>query len=432
MIHPEKRILDEIAEERPNSPVGLLSKQEKDRLIERGVHGLYRWYTTRSQKTRNWHPDTFVEWSKLRKDLSPELHTILEGFYAIEQYAPDYTTVTVNMNRRSYGRSQFQLRWGAEEEKHSDLWLNALLFAGQRSPEWVHAYKDTLREQAWDTQWDDRFRSTFYVVFQERATQLNYLNTAIIASGKSDNPIHQNDVDPILLKAANTIAVDEAAHYYFFLEIGRLLMYYYPAESIEAIYDVINHFAMPATELIPNSDHVWKQFSESGVYGARQFMGDVVGVALKNLGVEDRRRLAKGIKKNRLVPDIDGNLRDTAIFNEFNYDSVEIAVKKIFGKIEDYEKEVGLYDIDPTIFRASGMPYHPRGVHHPPQKRLNPLNNASTCGEVVGRRYGSRLLRIKYLCIHTTFRLEIHLFQLIMNICSEIFYTSTLMRFFAQ
>lgn len=361
MIHPEKDVLDELAEERPQFPVGLLSKSEKDRLIERGIHGLYRWYVARSQQKRNWNPDSFVEWPKLRKDLSPEVQTILEGFYAIEQYAPDYTTVTVNMNRKSYGRANFQLRWGAEEEKHSDLWLNTLLFSGHRSAEWVHEYKASLRERAWDTPWDDPIHATFYVVFQERATQLNYLNMAAIASGKSDKPQHQNDIDPILFKASTTIAMDEAAHYYFFLEIGRLLMYYYPAKAIEAIYDVLNHFVMPAMDLVPDSDHVWEQFVHSGIYGPRLFMGDVVQVAMKNLGIEDRRRLAKGIKKNRLVPDENGNLRDSAIFDEFGYDSVEKAVKQIFGKIENYEKEVGLWDVDPTIWRPSGMPVRDAG-----------------------------------------------------------------------
>lgn len=356
MIHPDNDVLKQIEEDRPQSPVGLLSRQEKNRLIERGVHGLYRWYLQRSQAKRNWNPDTFVRWPDLRKDLSPELATIIEGFYAIEQYAPDYTIVTLQQNRHSYGRGQFQLRWGAEEEKHSDLWLNALLFSGHRSPEWVHDYKKSLREREWDTPWTDPIHGTFYVVFQERATQLNYLNTAIIASGKSDNPAHAADIDPVLYKAATTIAVDEAAHYYFFLEIARLYMYYYPADSIQAVFDIINHFAMPALDLIPNSDHVWKQFNESGVYGARQFMGDVVAVALQNLGIENRRKLAKGLKKNRLVPDENGNLRSSAIFDDFGYDSVEKAVKKLFGKIENYEKEVGLYDVDPTVFRPSGMP----------------------------------------------------------------------------
>ena len=72
--------------ERPRTPAGLLSNREKDRLIERGFLGLYRWYTARSQETRNWNPDRSFDWRSLNKNLPPEVITVLEGFFAVEQY----------------------------------------------------------------------------------------------------------------------------------------------------------------------------------------------------------------------------------------------------------------------------------------------------------------------------------------------------------
>ena len=83
MLNPDKTIVGEIEEQRPSYPVGLLSKQEKDRLIERGLIGLYRWYLSRSQTKRNWNPDKGFDWRKFRTDLSPELNAILEGYYAV-------------------------------------------------------------------------------------------------------------------------------------------------------------------------------------------------------------------------------------------------------------------------------------------------------------------------------------------------------------
>ncbi|HXI25207.1 MAG TPA: hypothetical protein VNG71_15190, partial [Pyrinomonadaceae bacterium] len=67
----------------PVSPLGLLSRDEKDRLVERGVVGLYRWYLARSQATRNWNPDKSFNWRAFRTDHSPELNHVLEGFYAV-------------------------------------------------------------------------------------------------------------------------------------------------------------------------------------------------------------------------------------------------------------------------------------------------------------------------------------------------------------
>ena len=163
------------ADDRPRTPVALLSNQEKDRLIERGFLGLYRWYTARSQETRNWNPDKSFDWRKLRSDFSEPLIRVLQGFFAVEYYTPDYVDEILNLVRRSHGRSHFQLRWGSEEEKHADTWENAVLFSRQRSPEFLERYKHDLRANTHRSLWEgDALRNLIYTVFQERATQLNY------------------------------------------------------------------------------------------------------------------------------------------------------------------------------------------------------------------------------------------------------------------
>ncbi len=355
----ESSIVNEIEEQRPRFPVGLLSRQEKDRLIARGVEGLYRWYLARSQETRNWNADLSFEWNKLRTDHSPLVADVIEGFYAVEQFVPDYTARAIDLVRKSRGRAHFHIRWGAEEERHSDLWLNTMLFMKRRSPEWIREYADTLfDEKRWDLPWQDVPHLNCYVVIQERATQLNYLNTVLIATGKSDDPELANDVDPVLAKAANTIAIDEAAHYHFFLEIFRLNLYYYPAQTLEALLDVINHFAMPALDLItvmPDQGNFEEATYRAAVYTPRQHIHDVLGVIFKQLDIKSRKALTKGIKKSREVPDPDGNTRDTAIFDIFDYDALESAIKRIYGRIEKHKQKFGLDKIDPTIFTPSGL-----------------------------------------------------------------------------
>ena len=98
---PENSIINEVEEMRPSYPAGLLSSQEKDVLIERGARSLYRWYTTRSQKTRRWHPDQSFDWRALRTDHSTDVNNVIEGFYGIENYAPDYTSKLTHMMRKS-------------------------------------------------------------------------------------------------------------------------------------------------------------------------------------------------------------------------------------------------------------------------------------------------------------------------------------------
>ena len=356
---PEESIIKEVEDERPPFPAGLLSRQEKDTLIERGARSLYRWYTTRSQKTRNWHPDHSFNWRALRTDHSPQLNTVIEGVYGVENYAPDYASKVTHMMRKSYGRANFQLRWGAEEEKHSDLWLNCMLFMRFRTPEWIEDYMEFLRNGEWQPPWEDPLHMTFYVVIQERATQLTYLNIGRTAKGNNDKPGFVDAADPVLFKVAQTIATDEAAHYNFFLEIARLYLYYYPAETLDALVDVIDHFAMPSNHLLPDGANFYEVAYRGGIYGPRDYATDVLKVALKHLGVHNRRALEKGIKRSRQVPDPDGNRRETAFFNGFDYDIVETSVKRLFGRLRKYEEGVGLADIIPSQFVPSGLNVKP-------------------------------------------------------------------------
>src|SRR5680860_70252 len=166
-FHPPFEITEQ---ERPRTPAGLLSKGEKDRLIERGFLGLYRWYLARSQKTRNWNPDTSFDWRNMSHNFSEPLIVILQGFFAVEWFVPDYTDTVLRSVRRSHGRSHFQTRWGSEEAKHADTWFNALLFSKQRSPTFLDTYKHDLRGNVYSLPWDNPLHNLIYTVFKERPT----------------------------------------------------------------------------------------------------------------------------------------------------------------------------------------------------------------------------------------------------------------------
>ena len=354
MLPYDKTLTQEIEDQRPRVPVGMLSKDEKDRMIERGFLGLYRWYVDRSQTTRNWNPDRDIDWKNIRKDHNEEINRILEGFFAVEQYVPDYVEQIVHLIRKSHGRSHFQIRWGSEESKHADLWHNACLFSQNRTPDWLRGYMGELRSNQWTLPWEgDPMRMIFYTVFQERATQINYLNLGVIVRGKSKVELYKDSADPVLVRAAQLIAIDEAAHYNFFLEGARLFLYYYPAQALEAIHDVIKYFSMPAGKIIPNYDQFSEIVYKAGIYGPREHAKDVVQTALDNLGVASRKALEAGLRKTRLVPDADGNLRDTAIFEGLNFEHISDAVKRLFGKAHKYESEIGFDAIDPINWQPA-------------------------------------------------------------------------------
>jgi acyl-[acyl-carrier-protein] desaturase len=341
----ESTILAEIDEQRPNAPLGLLSRAEKDRAIERGITSLYRWYLARSQATRNWNPDLDFDWRSFSTRHSDEVNTMLEGFYAVEQYVPDYVKNLLDVIRQNYGRAQFHVRWGAEEQRHMDAWRNTVLFARRRSLAWLEQWTDRLRAGEWLLPWDDPLHMLFYTVVQERATQVTYVNMADIAAGR---PGFESDADPVLERVARTIAIDEAAHYNFFNECARLHLYYYPAEALEALVDVLRHFSMPGTEIIPNFPEFEEIVARSAVFGPRQYATDVLRVVMGNLDVKANRALAFGIQRSRQVPDEDGNLVDTTLLSMIDYPSVEEHVGDSYRRIAKYEAKAGRAELDPT------------------------------------------------------------------------------------
>lgn len=341
---------DEDLTEGTAESVRLLSREERSRQVERAIYGLYRWYVARSQQTRNWNPDSHFNWREMRHDHSPDVVMLIEGFFAVEQYVPDYTSKIVNLVRRSFGRSHFQLRWGAEEERHAETWENALLFSKRRSPAYIEQYKHDLRTNEWNLPWDDPLHMIMYTVFQERATQLNYLNFARIAKGEASSEAYKNDVDAVLAHACSMLSIDEAAHYAFFLEGARLFLYYFPEESLEAIHDVITHFAMPAQEAIPNWEKIAEAIYRTGVYGPRDYQRNVLAPVFSNLTVVSRKALDNGLKQSKAIPDADGKMRLTALWDVFDPGIIEENAIRLHDKAIEYEESVGRQKIDPITF----------------------------------------------------------------------------------
>ncbi|CAN1513187.1 Fatty acid desaturase, type 2 [Fimbriimonadaceae bacterium] len=334
----------------PSGPVGNYSIQERWLCLERCLYGLYRWYTEKSQRARNWNPDTSIEWSKVRTDHTEEFNTILRGFYAVEQYIPDYVSEGLKMFRQSYGRVQFHLRWGAEEERHSDLWRNSLIFTKAMTTDEIEEYSYNLRGQQWHLPWEDPIHMFFYTVFQERATQINYLNLGLVAKGNWNASTLTTDYDPVFVDACRFIAMDESAHYAFFLEGCWLLMYFFPERATEVCVEVLRHFAMPARHIIPDYDEFATILHKSAIFGMRQYSRDVAKVALEALGIDDLKAVEAGIRASRRVPEVDGEMRPGAVFEGFDYEKATKKANMLWQKIAKYEEGIQVPESERTSF----------------------------------------------------------------------------------
>ncbi len=330
-----------------------LSRDMRQRLVARAAYALYRWYVDRSQARRNWNADRSFDWRALKRNHSPQLLSVIEGFYAVEQYAPDYTVELTHLVRHNYGRAQFQMRWGVEEERHADLWRNVLLFSGGRTPRQLEDYTDHLRARAWRPPWNTPLHMLWYTVFQERATEYIYLNTARITRGESKDPDFAGDADPVLAEAVETIARDEAAHFHFYLSLARLHLYYFPEETLYALVEVLRDFVMPAAPIVPNYDAFIKELYSANLFGPRKYGRDVVLPTLRALGIETIKEIEAGLQRTKDTPSIDGRKRPAAAFEGCDFSVLESAVKGLFARFTAYESQTGLSEVDPTQF----MPY---------------------------------------------------------------------------
>jgi acyl-[acyl-carrier-protein] desaturase len=330
----------ELDEAKPRHARALLSADARALAIERGIAGLYRWYTESSQRRRNWHPDTCIDWRQLRSDHSDAVRTIIEGFYAVEQYTPDYVTSVIRMIRESYGRSQWHVRWGAEEAKHADLWRNALSALGHRSEAWIEEYGNALRQSEFRLPWDDHIHVVFYQVIQERATQVSYVNLGLAAQGRLARL--KTPADPALARACTLIAIDEAAHYAFFGEVARLLLYYDPEASLQAMVDVLRHFTMPARDIIPGYDTFGRVLHECGVFSRAIHYRDVVKVVLDTLSAPALRQLEEGLRRAREIPASDGSVRTAAFMDCLDYGQIADKVARLFTRTTAHLERSGL------------------------------------------------------------------------------------------
>ncbi len=309
-----------------------MDNQQRQRQVDRTIAALYRWYVAKSQPRRFWNPDTDFAWRDIRRDLPEDILRIVQGFYAVEQFIPDYATNLVGLLRRNYGRSQFYLKWGAEESKHADLWQNVLLSTGYRRLEDLEDYSLQLRHRAWELPFDDPLEMLVYTVFQERATQVNYSN---LRSLVADSTQHEC-FDPVLASACQQIAADEVAHFEFFLSATQIYLYYFPERTLQAIARVLAFFEMPAASIIGDYEPFIQALYQRQLFGKKTYFKEVVCLVCEKLALREVRlidRVAKQIRNPLLHEDgLPPRPQDI-----FSFEAVQTSMITLFIRLGRFE-----------------------------------------------------------------------------------------------
>ncbi len=268
----------------------LLSKEARDRAIEDAMYENYVAYFRKAEETRRWKLHKDIPWHLANPNVSEDLTKVIEGFFAVEFYLPDYIMRVLELVRRSRGRTWFQAVWGYEESKHSLGWEGWLVASGKRTEKQMRDYQEMLMEVELERPFETPSQMIIYQMIQERMTYINYKNAMQLA---------QVEGDEALQKTAHLIGVDEVAHHAFFLRGVQLYLKYYPERTIDDLLFVMKEFQMPAVDVIPNWSDVAENILKLGINNARIFVKDVRNPILEALGFEGKRALEEAAQAAR-------------------------------------------------------------------------------------------------------------------------------------
>jgi acyl-[acyl-carrier-protein] desaturase len=243
--------------------------------IENRFYELYLEFFNRAESERRWNVQKDIPWEQSNPQTTDAIAEIVESFMAVELYLPDYTSRILDLVRQSRGRAWFQANWGYEESKHSLALEQWLLQSKKRSPKEVAEFTDAILARRWVLPFETPRQMMIYTTFQELSTGLNYRNLRRRA-------IEQNDA--ALATALSFIARDESAHYQFFQDGVKLYLKEDRDKTLEDIRYVLEHFRMPAHDLIPNWEHRGKTIIGEKVFSDRIFFKDIMRPILSVLG----------------------------------------------------------------------------------------------------------------------------------------------------
>ncbi len=242
-----------------------------------GFRRLYRDFFDHAEKKRRWNVVDGIPWDQVKlRAVDEDLVEILEAFYSVEMYLPDYSSKLIALNRQNHGMAWFLTNWCYEESKHSMAIEEWLIRSGRRTVPEMERLNDRLLSAEWELPFATARRMLIYSMFQELATQLNYVNLSKLTAPAGDQALQKL----ILL-----IASDEGLHHRMFVDCVLECIKLDRAGTVDDIAFVLQHFEMPAHELIPDWKRKGELIERHRIYGGRQFVTRVLLPTLKSLEV---------------------------------------------------------------------------------------------------------------------------------------------------
>ncbi len=246
--------------------------------LEEAFYRLYREFFDQAERKRRWSIRDDVPWHQVNRAMPPEVANVVESFFAVELYLPDYITKALALPqvRASRGRAWFHANWGYEESKHSLALGDWLLRSGLRSEEQMADLEGQVFDHEWGLPHDSPLGMILYGMTQELATWLNYRNLRRRVDEFGD---------PALSRLLGYISVDERCHHDFYKQIALLYLERDRGGTLEELRRVLHSFAMPALHMLADSRQRAAAVRSLDIYNEDIFFRDVLRPLLAALGV---------------------------------------------------------------------------------------------------------------------------------------------------
>jgi len=253
---------------------------------------------------RRWIVEKDVPWEDVgREPISEDAALMIESFFAVESYLPDFAEKGMGYYRKMVGLSNGHINWSYEELKHGRTLQLVLERSGARTPDQTRDFRMALARKGWSMPYPTARQMLIYASFQEKETQRNYEHLrSVLANGGSSGAA----------QALRIIGRDEAFHHAYYKDLVKILLEYDEVGTAQDIQKVATSFRMPAQHLMPNMEDRVRVMVRNKVFGKKQVRDEAIIPTIKAFGFRDQDELisvatARPMTEERLIlaPDPD-------------------------------------------------------------------------------------------------------------------------------
>ncbi len=228
---------------------------------------------------RRWVIERDVPWEAVaREPLSDDTAQMIESFFAVESYLPDFAEKGLGYYRSMVGLTNSHINWSYEELKHGRTLQLVLERSKARTHEQMRKFRTDLARSAWVMPYPTPRLMLIYAAFQEKETNRNYEHLRDVLAETGSGGAAQ---------ALRIIGRDEAFHHAFYKDLVKMLLEYDEVGTAQDILTVAKSFRMPAQHLMPDMEQRVRVMVRNKVFGKRQVRDEAIIPTIKAFGFRD-------------------------------------------------------------------------------------------------------------------------------------------------